>query len=401
MDGLNDQRNREGEKQLKRDFSFVIVLPPPNKGFNFKNMNLGLGCGVDTFDYFLEDFESFVSRNSDVINLRKESLNMVNFKGNYLTKSHFKKLLSRPKLHFLNVFKLRDNILTAEQVFEVYNELEKKSHENKLVARNINVRLGCGGNIKLVFGLSDVTYIALVHTHAIVSVAESERALQQANKTVQNLRRLRKVTQFMTNHNQLHRAAVAVPNKFYCGISNYGFQSITFNRGDVNGVWSGTHDMRTFLSFYGLLNNRSLRSLSFAFCHFYDCLGFSILKNVLKEMPTLTKLEFIHCTLPLVKNSDVLAFVDRLLKNTSLLNVTLAFQATHQSDDYISDETKGLIEQRTEKNRELRKIVEQVCCLLIFHHRQISPFPKDLMKIVAQILFQDRFNYFPILDKKV
>jgi hypothetical protein len=397
-------------------------------GFYF-NYNF-LGDDLFSFDLFLDDFESFVSENMEEIR-KSPNGNRINLVGNCLTlwrcapantltkvdfpaplsprsltKLHWKKLLSRPKLKFFKYFNLSHNCWTYEEVCQTYSEV------NDVERKFIYVTLKQGLISSVILNSFEGDTIVLNSVRYDVDFIKSYKSV--TSETVMNLRRQRYVKKLVTYF--LH--GIDTTDTFVRNFTSYNFERILFRRFNQR-MWSGQHDMEKLLSVYDCKNNRYLRSLSFLHCSFSDLLNFHLLWEFLKEKPTLTSIRFKRCKVSFDIGSrecnmnDVWEFVELLLRNTSLLKIELDFDNGYNNKKgftFIEDETLALLHERTERNKKLRQTLITVCCLLIFHHRRIKPLhgdstlrcclPKDVMKIVAKMIFQDRFNIYPILDQK-
>jgi hypothetical protein len=391
------ERETVVEKHLKRFCDFK--LPGVGLGgFDFRD--LGLGDKVYSFDLFLNDFVLFVAANIKDI-FENPILMFINLTGNCLTKLHLKRLFSQPILKFLAFYKLSNNLFTLEEVCEICND--------ECDRRFINVEL-CQQQIKFTLNLNLLSGDTIAIQPYNARVLKS--AMSEVSKTIMNLRRLRNFKEYVTQFVQ----GLEATDKFVQGYASYSFEKIIFEACEITKMWSKQHVISKLISVYDFRNNRHLRSLSFYLCHFGDQGHFDILGEFLKEKPELTRIRFTRCAVSFLyqrERNSIWAFINVLLQNTSLLDIELDIDCRCCIEDevFIEDEKLALIHERTERNKKLRQTLVTSCCLLIFHHRRIMPLhgdstlrcclPKDVMKIVAKMIFEDRFNMYPILDLKL
>jgi hypothetical protein len=403
--------DKEIQKIEKRAIGrFLDFNLPSADGFYFKYKGLGDDIfSFDSFDLFLDDFESFVTENIREIS-KNPNGNRINLVGNKLTKLHLKKLFSRPKLKFLTYFNLSHNCRTYEEVCQAYSEVhDEDGNERKFIY--VKLKQGLISSVILNSFEGDIIVLNSIR----YDVDFIKKYKRETSETVMNLRRQRNVKKLVTY--LLH--GIDNTDTFVRNFTSYTFERILFRRCDMHRMLSRQHDMEKLLSIYDCKNNRRLRSLSFLHCNFSDLLNFHLLWEFLKEKPTLTSIRFKGCKVPFDIGSrecnmgDVWEFIELLTRNTSLLEIEVDFDNGYNNKKgftFIEDEKIALLHERTERNKKLRQILVTSCCLLIFHHRQIGPkkfgpsnchLPKDIMKIVAHIVFQERFNSFPVLDKKL
>jgi hypothetical protein len=341
-------------KKLKRLTDFEGYLF--DGVFDFSG--LGLGKDIYSLDYFLKDFAKFCR--FYVPDYDIERCDCINLKSNGLTLEHTKKVIMRlmglPSLPNLRSFVLSKNVISINEVFDLFNDLKELSDY-------FCVRMG-----------THSTYITLKPNTFLL---EDTPFL-----TVTSSDRYKSVCDILTSLSSVK----SLKNVGICGMHwlpfipkchTHTFDSVVF---DIS-----SEDMVNLSSV--TLHNKKLRCIELRSCKFQTDDMFNKFFKVIFEATSLT-----HLNVSSTK-FDYAQLERYIFLSTSLLDV----KVENMKDPGKSSAFYENLQPTLTKNKWRKETLLTVCSLIIHHYKKIG-LSKDVAKIISSILFQDRFNIYPLYE---
>jgi hypothetical protein len=323
----------------------------------FDFSGLGLGDEVYSLNYFLKDFAKFCRSyvpdydigRYDCINLEKNGLTLEH------TKKVIKRLMGLPSLPYLRSFVLSKNVISINEVFDLFNDLKELSDY-------FCVRMG-----------RHSTYITLRPNTFLLEGTPFP--------TTSSSDRYKSVCDILTSLSSVK----SLKNVGICGIHwlpfipkchTHSFQSVHFDLSleDVDNLSKVT------------IHNRKFRCIELRSCKFQTVESFHKFFEVIFKSASFTNLNMLSST-----KFDCEQLQRYIFHSTSLLDFKV-------ENLYDTDERSSFyknIQPILTKNKWRKQTLLTACCLIIHHYKTLK-LPKDVAKIISNILFLDRFNIYPL-----